>query len=93
MEDKEESDLIKTMLADTSDHMQECKDYIEMVKLNNPQPFYDPCQEEHFTNQVWVLLDCHLTHREDFTIQLKNIMQGEWTWKHKTNGIACGMDT
>jgi hypothetical protein len=89
MEDKEECDLIKTMLADISNHMQECKDYIKTVKLNNPQPFYDPCQEEHFTNQVWVLLDCHLTHQEEFTIQLKNITQGEWTWKQAQDQWNC----
>ncbi len=33
--------------------------------------------------QVRLLLGCHITHQEDFTIQLKNITQGERTWKHK----------
>jgi hypothetical protein len=70
------------MLGDLFDSMQECKDYIETVKLNNPRPFDHREKDEHFAKQVQELLDCHLTHLEDsFTIQLKNIMQD--TWKHK----------
>jgi hypothetical protein len=36
VEDKEERDLIKTMLGDLFDSMQECEDYIKTIKLNNP---------------------------------------------------------
>lgn len=63
--------------------MQECKDYIETVKLKNLLSFYHKGRDKQFTEKVWVLLNCHLTHQEDFTIQLKNIMQGEGTFKHK----------
>ncbi len=63
--------------------MQECKDYIKTVKLKNLLSFYHKGRDKQFTEKVWVLLNCHLTHQEDFTIQLKNIMQGEGTFKHK----------
>jgi hypothetical protein len=42
IKDKEERDLMKAMIADALDHMQECEDYIKTVELKNPLPFNDP---------------------------------------------------
>jgi hypothetical protein len=42
IKDKEERDLMKAMIADALDHMQECEDYIETVELKNLLPFNDP---------------------------------------------------
>jgi phytoene/squalene synthetase len=38
---KEERDLMKAMIADALDHMQEAEDYIETVELKNLLPFND----------------------------------------------------
>jgi hypothetical protein len=48
IKDKEERDLMKTMIANALDRMQECEDYIETVELKNPLPFNDPRRDEHF---------------------------------------------
>ena len=42
IEDEEERALIKQMLADAFDCMQQCEDHIEQFKLKNPLPFSDP---------------------------------------------------
>jgi hypothetical protein len=72
--------------------MQECEDYIETVELNNSLPFHHKGRDNHFAEQVRLLLGCHLTHWEDFTIQLKNITQGERTWKHKARPMELHME-
>ena len=83
MEDEKKRESIKTMVGSLFDCMQECEDYIETVKLNNSLPFYHKGRDKHFAEKVRLLLNCRLTRREDFTIQLKNITQGERTCKHK----------
>jgi hypothetical protein len=84
VEDEEKRESIKMMVGShLFNCMQECEDYIETVKPNNSLPFYHKGRDKHFAEQVQLLLGCHLTHQEDFTIQLKNITHGEQTWKHK----------
>lgn len=74
---------IKTMFGSLLDIMQECEDYIEQVELKNPPPFWNKARDKRFAEKIRLLLNCRFTRREDFTIQLKNITQGERTWKHK----------
>jgi hypothetical protein len=82
--DKEKREKIKMMVCSLFENMQKCKDYIETVKLGNSLPFYHKGRDKWFAEKIWALLNCHFTHREDnFMIQLKNITQGEQTWKHK----------
>jgi hypothetical protein len=83
IEDEEERALIKQMLANAFDCMQQCEDHIEQIKLKNLLPLSDPHQYEHFTKQVREELGALFTHQKDFIIQLKNIMQGKCTCKHK----------
>jgi hypothetical protein len=83
VKDEEEREMIKMMVGDIFDCMQECEDYIEMFELDNLLPFYHKGRDKRFAEQVRLLLNCRKTHQEDFTIQLKNIMQGERMWKHK----------
>jgi hypothetical protein len=86
IKDMEERDLMKAMIADALDRMQECEDYIETVKLQNSLPFNDPRRDERFAKQVRDCLGCLKFHREDVTIQLKNLTQGERTGRHKDKG-------
>jgi hypothetical protein len=88
----EERDLMKAMIADALDRMQECEDYIETVKLQNSLPFNDPRRDERFAKQVRDCLGCLKFRREDVTIQLKNLTQGERTGWHKDKGNCtwCG---
>jgi hypothetical protein len=83
---------MKAMIADAFDRMQECEDYIETVELKNPLPFNDPHRDEHFAKQVQDFLGCLKFRREDITIQLKNLTQGEHTGRHKDKGNCtwCG---
>jgi hypothetical protein len=81
--DEEKREKIKTMVGSLFDNMQKCKDYIETVKLGNSLPLYHKGRDKRFAEKIRVLLNCCFTHWEDFMIQLKNITQGEWTWKHK----------
>jgi hypothetical protein len=84
IEDEEERALIKQMLANAFDGMQhQCEDHIEQIKLKNLLPFSDTHQDEHFIKQVREKPGALFTHQEDFTIQLKNFMQGKRTCKHK----------
>jgi hypothetical protein len=83
VKDEEERETIKMMVGDVFDCMQECEDYIEMFELDNSLPFYHKGRNKRFAEQVHLLLNCRKTRQEDFTIQLKNITQGEQTWTHK----------
>jgi hypothetical protein len=88
IEDAQERALIKQMLANAFDCMQQCEDHIEQLKLKNLLPFSDPHQDDHFTKQVREELDALFTCQEDFTIELKNITQGKRTCKHN-DGFNC----
>jgi hypothetical protein len=65
------------MFADVLDCIQDCKDFVELKKLDKALPFNDKKQLERFGAQLREASGTTRSCQEDLNVQLKNLSQGK----------------